>query len=75
MLNDASGAADDPLVFPLLTAAEVGRDLLGGVPAKTVHLYAREGRLPCVWIGKHQRFNRPSVERTLQSLARTGRRL
>jgi hypothetical protein len=36
--------SQDALVFPLLTAEEVGRDLLGGVPPKTVSLYAREGR-------------------------------
>lgn len=65
----------DELVFPLLTATEVGRDLLGGVPPKTVNLYAREGRLPCVWIGKHRRFNRPSVERALARAASSGRRL
>ena len=45
------------MAFPLFTAEEVGRDILGGVPAKTVNLYAREGRLPCVWVGKHRRFN------------------
>lgn len=73
---DASDpTATEPLVFPLLTAAEVGRDILGGVPAKTVNLYAREGRLPCVWVGKHRRFNRPSVERALTRAAGTGRRL
>jgi len=65
----------EPLVFPLLTAHEVGRDILGGVPAKTVSLYAREGRLPCVWIGKHRRFNRPSVERALARAAGAGRRV
>jgi hypothetical protein len=75
MKNQLSLDLSEPLAFPLLTAAEVGRELLGGVPAKTVNLYAREGRLPCVWVGKHRRFNRPSVERALAQAARSGRRL
>jgi excisionase family DNA binding protein len=49
---------------PLLTAAEVGV-LLGNVPAKTVLQYARDGRLPCLRIGKHVRFVRSDVNRAL----------
>ncbi len=75
MENQLALDMSEPLVFPLLTAAEVGRDMLGGVPPKTVNLYAREGRLPSVWVGKHRRFNRPSVERALTQAARSGRRL
>jgi hypothetical protein len=75
MLDRNGDDPDDPLVFPLLTAAEVGRDLLGGVPPKTVNLYAREGRIPSLWVGKHRRFNRPSVERALARAVATGRRV
>ena len=52
---------------PLLTAAEIGV-LLGGVPAKTILQYAREGRLPCVRIGKHVRFVRGDVDQALAAL-------
>lgn len=74
-MDHISALSLEPLVFPLLTAEEVGRDLLGGIPAKTVDLYAREGRLPCVWVGKHRRFNRPSVELAVAAATRAGRRL
>ncbi len=46
-----------PLREPLLTASEVSA-LLGGIPPKTVLQYARDGRLPCLRIGKHVRFLR-----------------
>lgn len=52
---------------PLLTASEIGQ-LLGGIPAKTVLQYAREGRLPCVRIGKHVRFVRGDVDQALAEL-------
>ncbi len=65
----------DTLTFPLMTAEEVGREMLGGVPAKTINQYAREGRLPSLWIGKHRRFNRPAVEQAVARAARRGRRL
>jgi len=51
---------------PLLTAAEVGA-LLGDVPAKTILQYARDGRLPCLRIGKHVRFVRSDVDRALSA--------
>jgi len=63
------------LEFPLLTADEVGRKLLGGVPVKTINQYAREGRLPSVWIGKHRRFSRPAVEAAIARAASRGGRL
>ena len=46
---------------PLLTATQVS-ELLGGIPAKTVLQYARDGRLPCVRIGRHVRFVRSELE-------------
>jgi excisionase family DNA binding protein len=49
---------------PLLTAGQIG-SLLGGIPSKTVLQYARDGRLPCVRIGKHVRFVRSDVDRAL----------
>jgi excisionase family DNA binding protein len=57
-------AAIHVLDEPLLTAAEIGV-LLGGIPAKTVLQYARDGRLPCVRIGKHVRFIRSDVDQAL----------
>jgi len=41
----------------------------------TINQYAREGRLPSLWIGKHRRFNRPDVERTVARAAGGGRRI
>jgi len=49
--------------------------MLGGLPAKTINQYAREGRLPSIWIGKHRRFNRPEVEEAVARAASRGRRL
>jgi excisionase family DNA binding protein len=57
---------------PLLTARQVSR-LLGGIPAKTVLQYAREGRLPCVRIGRHVRFVRSDLDEAL-SVQRASRR-
>ena len=51
---------------PLLTAAQVS-ELLGGIPAKTILQYARDGRLPCLRIGKHVRFIRSEIDRTLDA--------
>lgn len=36
-----------------------------GIPRKTVLQYARDGRLPCVRLGKHVRFVVADVERAL----------
>jgi excisionase family DNA binding protein len=52
---------------PLLTADQIGA-LLGGIPTKTVLQYARDGRLPCVRIGKHVRFVRSDVDQALVRL-------
>lgn len=60
------------LTFPLLTPAEVGQ-MLGGLPVKTVWQYGREGRLPCVRIGRHMRFNGPCVEQAIARAYAQGR--
>jgi len=52
------------LADPLLTAAQAAV-VLGGVPAKTVLALAREGRLPCVRIGRYVRFCRAELEREI----------
>jgi excisionase family DNA binding protein len=51
---------------PLLTASELSV-LLGGIPPKTVLQYAREGRLPCVRIGRHVRFVKSDVDLALEA--------
>lgn len=58
---------------PLLTASEVGA-LLGGIPARTVPQYARDGRLPCLRIDKHVRFLRSDVAETIEGLRTMDRR-
>jgi excisionase family DNA binding protein len=55
-----------PLDEPLLTARQVSL-LLGGIPPKTVLQYAREGRLPCLRIGKHVRFVRSELDEALSA--------
>lgn len=59
--------AQEPLLPPLnleraglRDADYVGRLL--GIPRKTVLRYARDGRLPCVRLGKHVRFVVADVE-------------
>ena len=61
-----------PLEEPLLTARQVGA-LLGDIPPKTILQYAREGRLPCLRIGRHVRFVRSEIDHALMA-QRTGRR-
>ena len=56
----ATGTLDEPL----LTASQVS-ELLGGIPPKTILQYARDGRLPCLRIGKHVRFIRSEIDRAL----------
>jgi excisionase family DNA binding protein len=51
---------------PLLTAAQVSK-LLGDIPPKTILQYARDGRLPCLRIGKHVRFIRSEIDRALDA--------
>lgn len=48
---------------PLRDATYVGELL--AIPAKTVLQYARDGRLPCIRIGKHVRFRVSEVEAAL----------
>jgi excisionase family DNA binding protein len=68
----ASGASP-PLREPLLTASEVSA-LLGGIPPKTILQYARDGRLPCMRIGKHVRFLRSDVGEAIDALRSTDAR-
>lgn len=51
---------------PLRDAAHVA-DLLG-VPVKTIHQYARDGRLPSIKLGRHRRFVVADVERALEEM-------
>ena len=43
-----------------MTAKQVG-DLLNGIPASTIHAWARTGYMPSVKIGRHRRFVRGDV--------------
>jgi excisionase family DNA binding protein len=70
-VGSTSAAPHRVLDEPLLTAAQVGA-LLGNVPAKTILQYARDGRLPCVRIGKHVRFVRSAVDRALSASGHRG---
>jgi excisionase family DNA binding protein len=54
---------------PLLTASQLGV-LLGGIPPKTILQYARDGRLPCLRIGRHVRFVRSDVDLALEAQRR-----
>ena len=58
---------------PLLTASEVGA-LLGGIPARTILQYARDGRLPCLRVGKHVRFPRSDIADAIDGLRSLDRR-
>lgn len=49
---------------PLLTADQAGA-LLGGIPRFTVLQMARDGRLPCLRVGKHVRFCPAELEEWL----------
>jgi excisionase family DNA binding protein len=62
-----------PLREPLLTASQVSA-LLGGIPPKTVLQYARDGRLPCLRIGKHVRFLRSDVGEAIDAFRSTDAR-
>ncbi len=46
---------------PLLNADQAGA-LLGGIPRFTVLQMARDGRLPCLRVGKHVRFAPAELE-------------
>ena len=54
-------ASNVPLTRPLLDAEEAGK-LLGGIPKFTVLQMARDGRLPCLRVGKHVRFSPAELE-------------
>lgn len=51
--------------WPLRDAEYVARLL--GIPRKSVLQYAREGKLPCVRIGRHVRFVIADVQATIDS--------
>jgi excisionase family DNA binding protein len=67
-------AQSAPLDEPLLTAREVSK-LLGDIPPKTVLQYAREGRLPCLKIGRHVRFVRSELDHALRQQRRPASRV
>lgn len=54
----------------LLTAAEVGEMLR--VPASWVYAAARDGRLPCLKLGRYTRFDPAEVEAWLRERGRDG---
>ncbi len=51
---------------PLLTAEQAGA-LLGGIPKYTVLQMARDGRLPCLKIGKRKLFAPAELEEWLST--------
>jgi len=60
-----SGILDEPL----LDAAQVSQLL--GIPKASVYEYARDGRLPCVCIGRHRKFVRRDLADAVSRM-RTG---
>jgi excisionase family DNA binding protein len=60
-----SGILDEPL----LDAAQVS--VLLGIPKASVYEYARDGRLPCVCIGRHRKFVRRDLAEAVSRM-RTG---
>jgi excisionase family DNA binding protein len=52
-------------LWPLRDAGYVARLL--GIPRKSVLQYAREGKLPCVRIGRHVRFVIADVQATIDA--------
>lgn len=71
--RDAPASAEvadrDILDEPLLDAADVARLL--GIPKASVYEYARDGRLPCVCIGRHRKFIRRDLSAAIARM-RTG---
>jgi excisionase family DNA binding protein len=55
-----------PVELPLLTAADAARLL--AMKESTVYALARQGRIPCIRIGRAVRFTRPMLERWLAGL-------
>ncbi len=54
---------------PLLDAGQVSALL--GIPKASVYEYARDGRLPCVCIGRHRKFVRRDLAEPVSRM-RTG---
>lgn len=59
----------DILDEPLLDADQVAEQL--GIPKATVYEYARDGRLPCVCLGRHRKFVRRHLAEAIARM-RTG---
>jgi excisionase family DNA binding protein len=62
-MDAASPGGFDLARQPLTDAKHIGSLL--GIPPKSVLQYARDGRLPCVRIGRHVRFIVADVQRAL----------
>jgi excisionase family DNA binding protein len=56
----------------LLTDQELAEIL--NVPASWVGEAARQGRIPCIMLGRYRRFDRADVRDCLEELKRGGRR-
>jgi excisionase family DNA binding protein len=65
-------AGKQPDLWPLRDAGYVARLL--GIPRKSVLEYAREGKLPCVRIGRHVRFVIADVQAAVDAQRPSGRR-
>jgi excisionase family DNA binding protein len=65
-------AAEQLALWPLRDAGYVARLL--GIPRKSVLQYAREGKLPCVRIGRHVRFVIADVQATIDAQRPSRRR-
>jgi len=65
-------ASEQLELWPLRDAEYVARLL--GIPRKSVLQYAREGKLPCVRIGRHVRFVIPDVQAAIDSQRPSSRR-
>lgn len=79
--SSRSGAASMPArepssepraLWPLRDADYVARLL--GIPRKSVLQYAREGKLPCVRIGRHVRFVLADVQAAIDAQRPSSRR-
>ncbi|MCW3039048.1 MAG: helix-turn-helix protein [Solirubrobacterales bacterium] len=61
--SDLGPRASVDLASPLLTPKEAAELL--GVRTSWVYEAVRQGQLPCLRLGRHIRFSRPSLERWL----------
>lgn len=59
------------LVYPLLRSDEVA-DMLG-ITKRSVEEFARQGRLPCIRLGKSVRYCRAQVAAAVEAAAAEGR--